>query len=97
MPALNAANRKLIDWVAGYTLSAPGAVLKMAMSVDDVFQGIGETDGYAAAQETRNIKMTPARKKVLEAVTEVPKTAAEIARLAGVSPSVVKGLADAGI
>lgn len=97
MPALNATNRKLIDWVAGYTLSAPGAVLKMAMSVDDVFQGIGETDGYAAAQETRNIKMTPARKKVLEAVTEVPKTAAEIARLAGVSPSVVKGLADAGM
>lgn len=49
LPVLSPSNRKLIDWVAGYTLSAPGAVLKMAMSIDDVFQGIGETDGYVAA------------------------------------------------
>lgn len=41
--------------------------------------------------------MTAARRKVLDAVTDMPRSAAEIARLAGVSPSVVKGLADAGM
>lgn len=97
LPVLSSSNRKLIDWVAGYTLSSPGAVLKMAMSVDDVFQGIGETDGYVAADTAEKIRLTAARRKVMDAVTDMPRTAAEIARLAGVSPSVVKGLADAGM
>jgi primosomal protein N' (replication factor Y) len=32
-PSLPEATRRLVDWVAAYTLSPPGAVLKMAMSV----------------------------------------------------------------
>ena len=96
MPALTAANRKLIDWVADYTLFAPGAVLKMAMSVDDVFQGVGETFGFVRKEIPAGVKMTAARKKALDVVTDVPETAAEIARLAGVSSGVVTGLAQAG-
>ncbi len=96
LPILGSSNQRLIDWVAGYTLAAPGAVLKMAMSVDDVFQGIGETIGFVAADQTEKIRLTPARQKVLAVVTDVARTASEIARQAGVSTSVVKGLADAG-
>ena len=96
IPALTAANRKLIDWVADYTLFAPGAVLKMAMSVDDVFQGVGETSGFVKNGIPANLKMTPARKKVWDAITDTPETAAEIARRAGVSSGVVTGLAEAG-
>ena len=32
VPPLPAALRRLVDWVAGYTLAAPGQVLRMAMS-----------------------------------------------------------------
>lgn len=96
MPVLTPANRKLIDWVSDYTLFAPGAVLKMAMSIDDVFQGVGETFGFVKGEIPADLKMTAARKKVLDIVTDTPETAAEIARLAGVSASVVAGLAEAG-
>lgn len=97
MPVLTPANRKLIDWVADYTLFAPGAVLKMAMSVDDVFQGVGETFGFIKNEIPANLKMTAARKKVLDVMTDTPETAAEIARLAGVSAGVVTGLEAAGV
>lgn len=96
MPVLTPANRKLIDWVSDYTLFAPGAVLKMAMSIDDVFQGIGETFGFVKGEIPADLKMTPARKKVLDYVSDAPETAAEIARQAGVSSGVVTGLAEAG-
>src|SRR3954471_11160517 len=33
VPAMPAAMRKFVDWVSHYTLSPPGAVLRMAMSV----------------------------------------------------------------
>ncbi len=96
LPPMTESNRRLIDWVADYTLSAPGAVLKMAMSVDDVFTGAGETEGYVKSAFPPEIKMTAARRKVLDVLTQTPQTAAEIARLAGVSASVVAGLAQQG-
>ena len=34
-PALPGVSRRFVDWLAAYTLSPPGAVLKMAMSVPD--------------------------------------------------------------
>lgn len=96
LPPMTESNRRLIDWVADYTLSAPGAVLKMAMSVDDVFTGVGETEGYVKSAVPPEIKMTAARRKVLDVLTQTPQAAAEIARLAGVSASVVAGLAQQG-
>lgn len=96
LPPMTESNRRLIDWVADYTLSAPGAVLKMAMSVDDAFTGVGETEGYVKSAVPPEIKMTAARRKVLDVLTRTPQTAAEIARLAGVSVSVVAGLARQG-
>lgn len=97
-PLLSEENRKFIDWVAGYTLFPVGAVLKMAMSADDVFDGISESFGYVALREPlpQTLKITPARKKVLEVLTDQPRTATEIARQAGVSASVVHGLFEAG-
>src|ERR1700761_8017990 len=37
-PPLREELRRLVDWVAQYTLSPPGAVLRMAMSVTDALQ-----------------------------------------------------------
>src|SRR5690606_16661067 len=37
-PPLPGGLRRLVDWVASYTLSPPGAVLRMAMSVPSALQ-----------------------------------------------------------
>lgn len=91
------ATRRFIDWVAAYTVSPPGAVLKMAMSVP---QALEPADGIKAcrlAPSLPELKMTPARRRVLDAAAGLPPLpAAELAREAGVGPAVVKGLVEAG-
>jgi len=96
VPPLPEPSRRLVDWVAGYTLSAPGAVLKMCMSVPSALEPPPKSPvGYvAAAERPDGLKMTEARIRVLEAAW-APHQAADLARLAGVSPAVIKGLADA--
>lgn len=90
-------NLKLIRWVADYTLSSPGSVMKMAMSVDDVFEGVGDQWGYIINSDCPNIKWTEARKKVYEVAGENPFLISELARKAGVSDGVVRGLIDQGV
>ncbi len=96
VPPLSASLRSFIDWVASYTLAAPGAVLRMAMSVPAALEAprpravVAKGDGDPG-------RMTPQRSAVLEAfekVGSVPQ--AELARAAGVGSSVVRGLIDAG-
>lgn len=97
---LDAENRRFIDWVASYTMSAAGAVLKMAMSIDDVFSGVGETEGFAkneGAVPVAGFRMTPAREKLLAAASAVPESAAALARKAGVSANGVQALFKAGL
>ena len=93
-------NRRFVEWVARYTMSATGAVLKMAMSIDEVFSGVGDADGFVrneGALPPDGFRMTAARAKLLEAAGAVPETAAELARRAGVSAGGVKALAEAGL
>ncbi len=47
MAPLPEISRRFIDWVANYCLSAPGAVLKMAMSVSDAFKPERSLKAYA--------------------------------------------------
>jgi len=97
VPPLPDASRALVDWVAAYTLSAQGAVLKMAMSVPAALEPPPKIPhGYVAWPELpQGVKLTPARQRVIEAAWH-PLSASELAHAAGVSPGVVKGLADAG-
>ncbi len=98
---MNAKLRRLIEWVARYNCALRGAVLKMAMSVPDALEPERPATGYALAENAApppKFKMTPARRRVLHAVAEgPPRAASELAREAGVSPGVVKSLADAGL
>ena len=112
VPPLPEALRRLIDWVAAYTLTAPGAVLKMAMSVPAALEPPAPPPaGYVAADPQPEIKMTPARRRVLEvapashadfradgneAQAAPPLSAGELAREAGVGIGVIKGLVEAG-
>ena len=101
-PPFSGVQRRFIDWVAGYTLAAPGAVLRMALSVPKALEPPRPVTGYrlaAGAEEARaGIKPTAARGKVIAVLADGPaRPLAELARAAGVGVSVVKGLAKAGV
>ncbi|MFQ5972050.1 MAG: primosomal protein N' [Alphaproteobacteria bacterium] len=89
--------RRFVDWVAAYTLAAPGSVLRMAMSVPAALEPPAPRRAYAAVSLPQEIRMTPARRRVLEVLAGgPPRPGGELAREAGVSAGVIKGLVDAG-
>lgn len=90
---------RLVDWVAGYTLSPPGAVLRMALSVPAALEPAKPVTAYAALADgdPALARPTAARRRVLALLADgLPRTAAEIAEETGVGAAVVKGLADQG-
>ncbi|MEK7245214.1 MAG: primosomal protein N', partial [Pseudomonadota bacterium] len=97
-PPLPEVSRRFIDWVADYTLSPPGAVLKMAISVPDALTPAPPIVGYIRNPTfSPALKLTLARRRVLDFVGEgPPRIAAEIAREAGVGAGVVKALVELG-
>jgi primosomal protein N' (replication factor Y) len=89
-------SRRFIDWVANYCLSAPGAVLKMAMSVSDAFKPERSIKAYAVGDPASG-QMTASRQRVLDALADVPSMQpGELARTAGVTPSVLSRMAELG-
>jgi len=97
LPPLPNANRTFVDWLSGYYLAAAGAVLRMAMSVPAAFEPPRTRTAYRRAAPVEGLKMTAARRRVLEAADDgFALPASELARQAGVSSSVVKGLAGLG-
>jgi primosomal protein N' (replication factor Y) (superfamily II helicase) len=96
-PPLPDESRKLVDWVARYTLYAPGAVLKMAMSVPAALRPPRPITAYTLAVEGPEVRMTPARRRVLDILGEGPaRTGPDVAREAAVGTAVIKGLVAAG-
>ncbi|MDH3473564.1 MAG: primosomal protein N' [Rhodospirillales bacterium] len=49
LPGLPASERRFVDWVADYTMTAPGAVLRMALSVPAAFHPPRPRSGYRLA------------------------------------------------
>lgn len=89
--------RSFVDWVAGYTLSTPGAVLRMAMRSPDALEPPRPVVMYRRGSPPEDMRMTPARQRVLSVLEDGPALAAgDLAREAGVSAGVIKGLAEAG-
>ena len=94
---LSKVTRDFIDWVAGYTVSMRGSVLKMAMSAPAGLYPPKPATGYRISAETLQ-KLTPQRQKVLAVMAdERTRIASEIADLAGVSTGVIRGMADKGL
>ncbi|CAN0308887.1 unnamed protein product, partial [Discosporangium mesarthrocarpum] len=88
---------RFIDWVASYTLAAPGAVLRMAMSARGIFEAPKPVRAYTRGDVPEDLRITAARERVLAVAGDgPPRSATELAREAGVGSSVVKGLAAAG-
>jgi primosomal protein N' (replication factor Y) len=96
--ALPEENRRLVDWMAAYTLAPPGAVLRMAMSVPDALLPPKPRIAYALSANPPAFRDTVARARVLALLhTGPPRGATDIAREAAVSPAVVTGLRRAGV
>jgi primosomal protein N' (replication factor Y) (superfamily II helicase) len=95
--------RRFVDWVANYTLAAPGAVMRMAMSVPDALvpmralAGYTLTDAGRATLTDNDASLTKPRRRVLEVAAEGgASTASDLAERASCSAGVVKGLVAAG-
>lgn len=100
-PPMPTIERKFIDWIAQYTMSARGAVLKMALSVPGALEPPKPVPGYIRGVHIDNKThqgLSPQRKRVLDVVMDgVPRRASEIAEKAGCTPSVIKTMAAQGL
>lgn len=98
-PPMTATLRRFVDWVAAYTLSPPGAVLRMAMSTPSALEPRAPQAGWrAAAPPPEGARITLPRARVLAVLADgAPRAGNEIARAAEVAPAVLRGMADAGL
>jgi primosomal protein N' (replication factor Y) len=94
-PPLSAEIRKFVDWVADYTLTSRGMVLRMVLRSTGALSPEPPVAGVRRAGPPP-ARMTAAREKVLAAAGDRAWTRADLARAAGVTSSVVQGLVDAG-
>ena len=92
-PSMKTSARKFVEWVANYTLSPPGMVLKMMLRVPAALEPPAPTPGLAFTGKQPE-KLTSARRQVMEfAQSGLSWTKSGLAHAAGVSTSVVDGLA----
>jgi primosomal protein N' (replication factor Y) len=129
--------RRLVDWIASYTLSPPGVVMAMALRVispdssrapsgwcvAEASPGSGSAEpgrvesgrletgpsesGPPESVQPESVQpvsghpgsgLTPARRRVLAALADgLPRSAGELARVAGVGSGVVRAMAQAGL
>ncbi len=97
-PPLSKVHLTFIEWVARYNMAPLGMALKMVLSVRDALEPPNPVAAYTVKEcGPDRDKLSPQRSKVLKLLADnVPRRAAEIARLAGCSAAVVKGLYDKG-
>ncbi len=103
-PPLSAELRRFVEWVAQYTLTPLGAVLRMAMSVPDALKPPRPTigwmisaGGHEALARGDARELTPTRRRLLEAARDAPPMPSkELARLGSCGTSVVAGLVRLG-
>ncbi len=97
-PPMAAPLREFVDWVAAYTLSPAGAVLRMAMTAPSALDEPATIAGWrAVTPRPEGVRITPDRARALDVLGGSTMPGVEIARLAGVSPGVVRGLAAVGL
>jgi primosomal protein N' (replication factor Y) len=98
-PPMTATLRRFVDWVAGYTLAPPGAVLRMAMSAPAALAPPAPQAGWRrAAAPPKGVRITPPRARVLAALDDgAARAGGALTEAAGVAPAVLRGMADAGL
>ncbi len=96
VPSLKPELCQFVDWVAGYTLSARGMVLRMALRMGEHLGPGRERVGVRLAGPPP-ARMTPARMRALHVFADgMTRSKSDAAKEAGVSAGVIDGLIDEG-
>ncbi len=99
LPSMPREMINFIIWVAAYNMVPAGSVLKMVLSAPDALLPPRQVNALINAFDmgTQGIKLTPARKRVLEYLADnKPHTMREIIEFARVTPAIVRGLKRSG-
>src|ERR1700691_2368047 len=96
LPPLKPELRSFVDWVANYTVSSRGMVLRMCLRMGEHLDAERERVGVRLVDAPPQ-RMTSARHRVLELLADgMARAKGEAAREAGVSVGVIDGLIDEG-
>ncbi|MBO9420242.1 primosomal protein N' [Labrenzia sp. R4_2] len=92
-PPLDKDLRRFVDWVAGWTLGAPGMVVRMVLRSEEALEPEAPVPGVRRIEGADPERMTPARRRVLGTMEDgFAWTKSGLAHAAGVSASVIDGL-----
>jgi primosomal protein N' (replication factor Y) len=96
-PPMPLDHRRFIDWVAAYTLSPPGTVMRMSLTAPKALEPPRAGVAFRLGVLSGELALTAARRRVLDVLdARGTATAQELAEAAGCGIAVVRGLADAG-
>src|SRR5690606_14386619 len=96
-PRLTEETRRFVDWVASYTLTPPGLVARMLLRAPAAFDPEPPVEGLRATG-CQPERLTDARRRVMELAGDgMAWTRSGLAHAAGVSLSVIDGLAAQGV
>lgn len=100
LPSLPAIHRDFIDWVAGYTLTPKGSVLKMTLSAPSVFMPPKMVSGFKISDSvdpSLYMMLLPSHRRVLDFMKDGKvRRMAELNKLSGCSSSILKKLTQSG-
>ncbi|PCJ60670.1 MAG: primosomal protein N' [Rhodospirillaceae bacterium] len=101
-PPMPANLRRFVEWVAAYTMTPPGLVLRMTMPIPEALRPAPATMGLhlCPGMTTAGKRLTAKRLQVigfLRCSWNNPLTKAALAKQAGVGAGVVQGLLEAGL
>ncbi|WP_299809258.1 primosomal protein N' [uncultured Roseibium sp.] len=92
-PPLDADLRRFVDWVANWTLGAPGMVLRMVLRSEEALEPEAPVPGVRRIEGAEPDRSTAARTRVLATMEDgFAWTKSGLAHAAGVSASVIDGL-----
>jgi primosomal protein N' (replication factor Y) len=92
-PPLDKDLRRFVDWVAGWTLGAPGMVVRMVLRSEEALEPEAPVPGVRRIEGAEPERMTPARRRVLGTMEDgFAWTKSGLAHAAGISASVIDGL-----
>lgn len=94
-PPLRPALRRLIEWTADYYLAPAAAVLRMALPSSSALEGLRMITEYRLSGH-RPERLTPQRIQALDRIGERQGLIRELAVVADVSDSVIRGLVKTG-
>nr|WP_155197628.1 primosomal protein N' [Roseibium hamelinense] len=95
---LDANLRRFVDWVANWTLGAPGMVLRMVLRSEEALLPEAPVPGVRRIEGAEPDRMTSARQRVLATMEDgLAWTKSGLSHAAGVSGSVIDGLLHQGV